>query len=535
MLLFVLGLAWLCSLSSVCVTTGELKPRGVFLAEYSLTPSFATSRFETSDFKVPAMFPGLLELGVDHRMGRLSQLKGGLLLAPVASDRREALCVVTRENHGDDLAWNLARHLSKQKWLSKNVFFLILPQDESYTAPNNTLKLWLDAYANDPMDDRLARSGTLRTAIIIDYPSELASVSPYERVFGKQVILTQGRDGRLPNMDLINTVVHLAIPSLPQTFFHDDALVKPSDQLLSQGIAYAVQTLLAPNGFHQEFLKLGIDALTLNLTRGPLTGNLVSQGMKLEVVQHLEKTIRSLSNMGERFNRGFFFYIMLGRHHFVSNDEYLWAALLLLSPLIVEPFYVSLAPSWKNSAFQYWWNALISVGIAIILGGVALPLLLRQEKDKLGLSSPSSSPSLSLLIGWILLVVGFTTWERKTLTKQATPAPAENLEYWQYRKAANESFLFIAVSCVALVHFPLGLACAVCTFPSTRLTVPAARSRLNPHLALGLYGLLFLCTSLPVFLQDYISFADFEDLRAIMFFWVVIPNQLLNASLLFLA
>ncbi|KAH9249354.1 hypothetical protein BASA81_012885 [Batrachochytrium salamandrivorans] len=279
--LFCLGVVWTLLLNFACVTCLEAKPRGTFLSEPSLLPGGAHPQARWNS-RIPIQaFPKLTELG----------MRGKLVKSQFALDRRETLCVMgvegdsTVEQAFSQLAF-LVEH--EFRWLSKDVLFLIAPNSPTAlqveTAAVEDYLLQYEHNASCAMQ----RTGPLMGAVVFQ---------TIRQGQGNRVRIN-GHNGKLPNMDLINVVVQSSVT--PTKLVHDNAL------------DFALGMLHGSDGLHAPFLDLGIQALTLELAQE-----------NQDMLSEMEAIVRCLSNLGERFNRSFMFYIMLNTTTFVSVDEYL--------------------------------------------------------------------------------------------------------------------------------------------------------------------------------------------------------------------
>jgi len=166
-------------------------------------------------------------------------------------------------------------------------------------------------------------------------------------------ILPQGRNGVLPNMDLVfatmsmysrssflrsNTsmVMHSygklsrtwkgQIPSSLSPFAQQWAFE------LASMFLFAYQLAMGPHPPHFKALEKGIDALTIEVD---LFGRQANANA-VECVQKLEGVVRSLSNLHERLHHSITQYLLPSPTKFVSHAEYLIPNLLILLPLAIR-------------------------------------------------------------------------------------------------------------------------------------------------------------------------------------------------------
>jgi hypothetical protein len=238
------------------------------------------------------------------------------------------------------------------------------------------LQGWLHRYHSsnlvddeDEDGDDVSRAGVIRGALVLD-------VSTASRLFGNDVrgeldILIHGVNGRLPNMDLINTIVRTTPRYMRAAFdqqstrgtdgFHSLASVahqtlddvamtfKLDQQVKEQGHDYVVKmeslfrfmrgTAMGPTGLHAFFLDKGVDSLTLSLELSDDSTVQMSHSEEdvrylLGLAQVTESTVRSLSNLSEKLHQSYYLYLMPSTYQFVSIGEYSGPLLLVLAPLL---------------------------------------------------------------------------------------------------------------------------------------------------------------------------------------------------------
>lgn len=198
---------------------------------------------------------------------------------------------------------------------SKDIILVIPP--DSFAGP----QAWVDAYhdAHDPsrVDSLPIKSGALQGAIALDYVQE--------RHFQSVHIVYDGVNGQLPNLDLINSVVHVAGGqmgmgvALQEMYDHDnqypDRLRTMLRGMLKQGLGMA-------SGPHSSFMPYHVDAVTLQ----PF-----GEGWQDEMAMGrvVEGTFRSLNNLLEHLHQSFFFYLIMHKERFVSIGTYLPSAMLV--------------------------------------------------------------------------------------------------------------------------------------------------------------------------------------------------------------
>lgn len=245
-----------------------------------------------------------------------------LLRAP-RGDATEAIVLVAAwENvdgelnrSGVPLALTLLRYFKRWSLWSKDIILLLTP--DSIAGP----QAWVDAYhdAHDPA--RVAslplKSGLLQGAIAIDYAQE----GRFESVH----VVYDGVNGQLPNLDLLNSIVHIASGqmgigvALQEMWHHDD---RYPDRLRTMLRGMLKQGLGLASGPHSSFIPYHVDAVTLR----PF-GDGWQDEMAMGRV--IEGSFRSLNNLLEHLHQSFFFYLLMHRERFVSIGTYLPSAMLV--------------------------------------------------------------------------------------------------------------------------------------------------------------------------------------------------------------
>ncbi|KAL1853502.1 hypothetical protein VTK73DRAFT_9013 [Phialemonium thermophilum] len=216
--------------------------------------------------------------------------------------------------NGVPLVLTLARYFRRWSLWSKDIIFLVTP--DSAAGP----QAWVDAY-HDAHGGGVAslplKSGALQGAVAIDYPQE--------HRFDSVHIVYDGVNGQLPNLDLINSVVHVAGGQMGmgvalQEMWHRgdtyaDRLRTMLRGMLKQGLGFA-------SGPHSCFIPYHVDAVTLQ----PF-----GEGWQDEMAMGrvIEGTFRSLNNLLEHLHQSFFFYLLMSKDRFVSIGTYLPSAMLV--------------------------------------------------------------------------------------------------------------------------------------------------------------------------------------------------------------
>lgn len=170
------------------------------------------------------------------------------------------------------------------------------------------------------MDALPIKGGALQGALNIEY-----SAGPNGHRYSKLHVIYDGINGQLPNLDLFNTMIHIAKEqvgidcTINRMWQHDDTYGKRLQTIfraiLSQGLGHAT-------GPHSAFMPYHVDAITLQ-TVGDGWHDEMSFG------RVIESGFRSINNLLEKLHQSFFFYMLLGTVRFVSIATYLPAAMLI--------------------------------------------------------------------------------------------------------------------------------------------------------------------------------------------------------------
>lgn len=169
------------------------------------------------------------------------------------------------------------------------------------------------------VEDLPIKGGALQGAIALDYTAGTGG-----HRFDEIHLIYDGVNGQLPNLDLFNTVVHIAgkmgikctLQGMNgQTDGYKDRLETIFRGMLTQGIGQA-------SGPHSSFMSYHVDAITLQ-TVGDGWHDEVSLG------KVVESSVRSLNNLLEHLHQSFFFYLLMHSERFVSIGTYLPAAMLI--------------------------------------------------------------------------------------------------------------------------------------------------------------------------------------------------------------
>ncbi|CAE7168512.1 unnamed protein product [Rhizoctonia solani] len=243
---------------------------------------------------------------------------------------------------------SLAEYLKRYTLWAKDIVFVI---SDGYM---DGMHAWLSAYhgfehSNLETQPLSLLSGVIWTALCIDYPGHS---------FSHLGVYFEGLNGRLPNQDLLNSVLNIArysngvsvlaydildhlrtdhpsdfgpwmsylwtyVPEPVQKLLNDPnlKLFENRADIVSRGIAW--QASGRASGVHGLFHQYRIDAVTIYArpSHGPhgffVLGKII------------ESTTRTMNNLLERLHASFFFYLLTSAQSFVKIGGYLPAAVIM--------------------------------------------------------------------------------------------------------------------------------------------------------------------------------------------------------------
>ena len=248
------------------------------------------------------------------------------------------------------LAITLMKHLRTVEWLSKDVILVL--SDASFE--DEGIREWLSNYHNYVADQSslyffkeapgalyrhrashsvysqldFVRSGAIRGALVLDF---------FEEQFNYIVLSPEGINGKLPNLDLMNTFDRVAMYSenaYTTLYREDDTLTRklfgvggPLEDLpLLERQLYAFILRCAigkPSGNHGHFLQYNIDAITARLMPKTFPGNAERPMSVFQLARIVEGTVRSLSNLNEHFHQSFYYYVLAATFSYISIGQYM--------------------------------------------------------------------------------------------------------------------------------------------------------------------------------------------------------------------
>lgn len=242
------------------------------------------------------------------------------------------------------LSLAMAKYFSTKSYWAKDVIILFVDRDEY------GLSSWLQSYEDVAFQTDLRRmsrddkgtyyesleerSGPIQAAIVVEL---------HGRKFTQVNIKIQGMYGQLPNLDLFNLAAEMAVRESVSPYFHNKSLpfgLSDSERYqhhLETAIEFMKsQATMQSDGLHGLFLKHAIQSLTLEAHEAKKSGPDVLHSTLLNIGRLVECIFRSLNNLTERFNRSYYFYIILSLRRFTSIGYYMIAFGLTIAPVLLK-------------------------------------------------------------------------------------------------------------------------------------------------------------------------------------------------------
>lgn len=214
---------------------------------------------------------------------------------------------------GVSVAIALTRFFTHWPIWSKNII-LVIPE-----TPGVDLRKWVESYHNELE----LTGGSIESAIILDYPMESDS---FEYLDVEYI----GLNGALPNLDLVNTAIHVAENEGIKVSVNGLKSFEKSEndfnnrlEHIATGIQKMAMAGLQPLKGHEAFSGWRIQAISLRAVGDKGDTDITTFGRVPEAVT------RSVNNLLEKFHQSFFFYLLLSPKLFVSIATYLPAAVLV--------------------------------------------------------------------------------------------------------------------------------------------------------------------------------------------------------------
>ncbi|CAF0893850.1 unnamed protein product [Adineta ricciae] len=285
------------------------------------------------------------------RAPRLASTESIILVAPLYVRIQSKSQPIKANLYGIAHTLAIGFALHRKPYMAKDIILLFPAQQENGT------RIWLDAYFNTkpdsiPLD---AHAGSIQAGLTLEFPHEK---------FYSIDLRHNGINGQLPNLDLINTIVHLCDKNSVPASYYDIYVDLSSNELFIDYMKKSLRTLLinaltlatgVPSGVHGQFLHYRIEMITLF---GSLTKRDQYQTSPITLRAFddiIEGFIRSLNNLLERFHQSFFFYLHINRRNFVSIATYMVPLGLIVAPALIRSLvlYMSFFTSSETSTTTY--------------------------------------------------------------------------------------------------------------------------------------------------------------------------------------
>lgn len=431
------------------IVTGELKCRGIYIDENGLDVQrhrVESYPLQREDFSALGLCDAVKRNGsqssvecIRHRAAEdvvFDVVKISPSIGPVV-DVPEAIVLVVhdgsvqlqnnRDWYASDLnasILHLIKKLGSKKdcpWLAKTVFVVspvivnvgnATTTDDSPSSPSNLVEAFLSSYSGQQTKESMFNINPLPphyTYPMLRSLLVLASI-PTNDQYTEVRILPHGKDGALPNLDLVFATV-LSFQSrdmsggTARSVFYDsesefrvhpfkdvekavihgmdwfwnlisgeelekllgmeeNSIKKPLMQYakdMGGWIGFVSALILGREGAHSPALERGIDSLTVELrVKTSLDGMIHKHyGDAVRVTEHL---LRSMSNLHERLHHSVAQYTMPSVSKFVSHGEYIFPAILVSLPLVVRAAMLALRDV-KRFRFRF---------VGVVMGVVAL-------------------------------------------------------------------------------------------------------------------------------------------------------------------
>ena len=375
---YVAGLAWVLLFPLVSLSTGELKPRSLYIDEHALLINSGTkylySHASTSNSVIDAVSENGVEDGSICSIFHCQELyMSNITTQPIIhvqlhTRHLETIVVsfIVSSNSSNHYITSIAKQIKDTKWIAKNILLLVIYQDCTIDKCGNrniglrysaVMEQWFQQHYHN-------RFGLLRQNFIIDL-TQINNASVSDTM---TELLYIGIDGQLPNMDLIaaalailpphvvvdgrskryanmhekeNPLEYLRMSSLPRVlqqvipYFYQimsnfDGILKVNEYFnrLIGLLEHLMASIDGPSGIHGQFQLRNIDSLTLRY---------LNQS-SYDITNDIMKLVRVANNLHEELHHSHFYYLMMGHRHFVSITEFATSYLLLVTPILLAYF-----------------------------------------------------------------------------------------------------------------------------------------------------------------------------------------------------
>ena len=365
------------------------------------------------------------------------------------------------------------------------------------------MQAWLEAYQGIPSDYikssiMQGRSGAIMGAVNLE-----VGASRVKRLD----LVTEGINGHLPNLDLINLAVRLCGKEGVQVSFQNQVDSSSYNRLKREGFEKSAKTMLLnmahqatgqPRGIHGLFLQYHIEAITLKAYSGPTSGK------SMQVIGRvLEGVIRSLNNLLERLHQSFFFYVLPNCDRYISIGLYMPPfALVMMVPVLnglalwIKSGIVTKSPSSKESKevtkdkskenqenvedfIPRPFNSVIPLLIGTSMTGALLYISPEMFITRFHLAFKLTSEEVVSLGVMALFVAGamfpYISRRRMTSISDASQAVAE----WQLLKSIALIWQAVILSAISMINFSLAFFISIVVVPISAIVRPSSKTLLR--------------------------------------------------------
>lgn len=395
------------------------------------------------------------------------------------------------------------------------------------------------------------RAGLIRAAINLEMIGDIANAN----VVG---LFTAGRNGQLPNLDLVNMAVfhtkyqgietildrceavqnvlssgsyqrihscqdvltfarewiHVQlIPNFVPVSFRASVLAY-LDQLFPM-LRFMKTLATGPSGPHANFIRYNIDAITVSILDTP-SSNTRTLSL-VSILRSLELMVRSLSNLEEKLHQSFFLYVLPTTNTFISVGEYYYAVALILMPAIVHLLVIAATTCGFRLAFAW------IVWLFVELMAVVLLVWGTQDSNVDGLALRLVVWTIIQLI-WVFIVLprmnsfsilqgnshlkGYLVRMEAFNNKKNGPPLDPNVwisdRGWRVLKAVMLVLIVFAHCVLGVLNYPMALGGAI---PMTLFSLVEPRTSNRSRLLHGLVT-IGLCLSSPLVLFGLWTITD---------------------------
>ncbi|CAF0726519.1 unnamed protein product [Brachionus calyciflorus] len=211
------------------------------------------------------------------------------------------------------------------------------------------MQAWINSYFETESEfikgeNLKTRGGSIQAALNLEF-KDINNINKLE-------MKLEGANGKLPNLDLFNTIIRICKSLQFQCsleseisenneyhYYYNKAPVQHIPGILNTINMMFKQSTGVPNSLNGYFINHRIEALTISGSRIASEKNSKRSHQKqnvLSTIRIIESTLRSVNNLLERFHQSFFFYLLSSSHHYISIGMYMPSFGLLILPVLIK-------------------------------------------------------------------------------------------------------------------------------------------------------------------------------------------------------